>query len=442
MNMTIEALAAAYRGRETTATEVTETLLNRLKPGSVYRVVTAERALQQAQWADECFRQGVDLGPLQGIPIGLKDLMDTRGDVSAAGSVVLARQAPADADCPVAARLDRAGAVFIGKTTMTELGFSGLGLNQHTAIPGNALDARRVPGGSSSGSGVAVASGFACAAVGSDTGGSVRIPSSFNGLVGLKPTEASLPMEGVVPASITLDTLGPITRTVTDAWHMWCVMVGKPPTWFIPQPLAKLSFLAPTTLFQEDLEPEVRSGFERACSLLTNTGAKVQHEEVPEVTQIAGTYDQEHVLGTVESFAVHQEIIEAAAGDMDQRVVRRISQGRACSGAEYIRLQLERKALKHAFWTRLVHFDAIVAPTIPILAPLMDPLLASDDLFFMINSKVVRNTRIFNYLGVPAVTLPCSVTASGLSVGFMIATRPGAEHLALSIARAIEAASV
>ena len=199
---TIAQLSNAYQKKELSPTEVTKAYLNKLEPAdtpSIYRLVTEARALSQAKQAEQRFMKGMFLGPLQGVPIALKDLLDTEGDVTAAGSKVLAENAPATEDSPVAARLDAAGAVFLGKTNMTELAFSGLGINPHFGTPGNALDESRIPGGSSSGSGVAVAKGLACAAIGSDTGGSVRIPSSFNGIVGLKTTNGVIPKDHVVP---------------------------------------------------------------------------------------------------------------------------------------------------------------------------------------------------------------------------------------------------
>ncbi|MFO8149434.1 MAG: amidase family protein, partial [Trueperaceae bacterium] len=213
----LTALAARYRQGELDPAEVTEAHLADLAPGDVVRLVTAERARTQAAAASRRWRRGRLRGPLDGVPIVLKDLLDTAGDVTGAGSPALFGAPPAAADAPVAARLDAAGAVFLGKSTMTELAFSGLGLNPHTGTPGNAVDPARVPGGSSSGSAVAVARGLAVAAVGSDTGGSVRIPASFNGLVGLKTTDGAIPTDGAVPLSTTLDTLGPIARHSAQA---------------------------------------------------------------------------------------------------------------------------------------------------------------------------------------------------------------------------------
>ena len=222
--LTLGQLAQRYRDGALDPVGVTEAYLDAIAAhpdgAKVYRVVTAERALRQARAAQRLFERGVDLGPLQGVPLAIKDLVDTAGEVSASGSKVLAERPPAAQDAPVAARLDAAGTVFLGRTNMTELAYSGLGLNPHYGTPGAAPDRERVPGGSSSGSGVAVASGLAAVAVGSDTGGSVRIPAAVNGVVGLKTTDGRIPTEGCVPLSTTLDTLGPMARTVDDAWEV------------------------------------------------------------------------------------------------------------------------------------------------------------------------------------------------------------------------------
>ena len=226
--MGLTELAKAYREKTLGPLEVTQHYLEKLQPGPIYRTLTPERALRQAKHAENLFAKGIDLGVLQGIPIAIKDNLDTEHDVTAGGSKVLAENPPALEDAPAVARLDATGAVFLGKTNMTELAYSGLGLNPHFGTPGCALDNSRIPGGSSSGSAVAVASGLACAAIGSDTGGSVRIPASFNGLVGLKTTNGLIPTDGCVALSTTLDTIGPLARTVEDAWHIFLALAAKP----------------------------------------------------------------------------------------------------------------------------------------------------------------------------------------------------------------------
>ena len=437
-SFTLSELARAYRTGEFTSTYVTEAYLERLSPSPIYRLVTEERALAQAKRADEAFSRGEDRGPLQGVPIALKDLMDTEGEVTAAGSTVLAKNPPAARDCPAAARLDEAGAVFLGKTNMTEFAFSGLGMNPHYGTPGNALDASRIPGGSSSGSAVAVASGLAVAAVGSDTGGSVRIPAAFNGLVGLKTTDGAVPTEGCAPLSTTLDTLGPITRTVEDAWHMWRALAGQPPAAFAPQKVAKLRFLAPITILQEDLDPEVRKAFARGCEKLAALGASVEPRDLPVLGEIGAARARYGSFAGLESLALYEDLIEREGDQIDPRVTSRILKQRGRTATDYIRLTYERKRIQAAFWEACAPFDAVLAPTVAILPPKMDDL-EDDARYFGANSRVLRNTSAFNFLGTPAVSVPCDTSSGGLSAGLMIATRPYEEHLALSVASALEA---
>ena len=363
--------------------------------------------------------------------------MDTEGEVTAAGSTVLAKNPPATRDCPAAARLDEAGAVFLGKTNMTEFAFSGLGLNPHYGTPGNALDSARVPGGSSSGSAVAVARGLAVAAIGSDTGGSVRIPAAFNGLVGLKTTDGAVPSEGCVPLSTTLDTLGPITRTVEDAWHVWRVLAGQPPAAFIPREVTSLRLLAPTTVLQEDLDAEAKEAFEQGCKRLEALGATIEHREVSAIDEIGAARARYGSFAGLESLALYEDLIGREGDQTDPRVTSRILKQRGGTATDYIRLTYERKRVQAAFWEACASFDAVLAPTVATLPPNIDDL-ADDAHYFEANSRVLRNTSVFNFLGTPAVSVPGGTSSTGLSVGLMIAARPHKEHLALSVARAVE----
>jgi len=430
--LTLTELARAYRAGELRAAEVTESYLSKLEPGPVYRLVTIGRARVQAARADALFAAGTDHGPLQGIPLALKDLMDTEGDVTAAGTEVFLSNPPAARDCPAAARLDAAGAVFLGKTNMTELAFSGLGLNPHFGTPENAFDPARVPGGSSSGAGVAVARGLACAAIGSDTGGSVRIPAAFNGLVGLKTTDGAIPTEGCVALSTTLDTLGPIAKTVEDAWHLWRVLLGEGPTPFVPDAVKGLRLLAPTTVLQEGLDAEVAAAFAGACEALRAQGATVEAREIPLLDEINGLYGRFGSFAAMEALALYEDLLERERPRFDPRVAARILQDRRRTATDYIRLELERKRLQREFWTACKGFDGVLAPTVCALPPKLTDL-ETDDAYYAANAVVLRNTAIFNLLGVPAASVP-----RGPLVGVMVAARPQGEALVLSVARALE----
>jgi aspartyl-tRNA(Asn)/glutamyl-tRNA(Gln) amidotransferase subunit A len=432
-SLTAIQLAAAYRRGELRPTAVVDAYLEAIGPGPVYRQVLAERARDQAERAERQFQRGVDVGPLQGVPLALKDLLDVEGTVSAAGSKALAAGPPATADAPVVARLDAAGAVFLGKTNMTELAFSGVGINPHFGTPPNALDRERIPGGSSSGSAVAVASRLACAAIGSDTGGSVRIPAAFNGLVGLKTSEGAIPTDGCVPLSFTLDTIGPITRTAADAWLVFRALAALPPA-PVPALPGKMRLLAPTTVLQEGLTPEVASTFRVAVERLRTQGHEVVEREVPQLREIEATVTRYGSLAAHEAMALYEELLEAHGPDIDPRVSGRILQARGRSSSDYVRLVLARRRLQREFWLEMAGIDALLAPTVPILPPRVREL-AADDAYFEANRFCLRNTSLFNFVGGTSISFPVDEAP----VGIMAAAAPGNEGLVVAIAEELGA---
>ncbi|MEM7739080.1 MAG: amidase family protein [Deinococcota bacterium] len=436
-DLSLSQLAHAYRYESLSPVEVCKNYLGVLKPGDVYRIITPERALDQAQQAEKLFQQGIDMGPLQGIPIALKDLLDTEGEVTAAGSAARLNYPAAAQDCPAVQHLDAAGAVFLGKTNMTELAFSGIGINPHFGTPGCAQDSTRIPGGSSSGSGVAVASQLACAAIGSDTGGSVRIPAAFNGIVGLKPTDGTISNEGVVALSTTLDTLGPMARTVTDTWHLWRALAGNPPQGFLPASPKGLRLLAITNPFQEGLDEAVSAGFQQGCDAFEALGTALTQQPLDAMRDVERLFTDYGNFAGYEALVWHEDILENQLDNIDPRVSKRILKAEGLPASRYIKLGYERPKVCAAFWEACDGFDAIIAPTVPILPPKIDSL-GNEDEYFRVNGLCLRNTRIFNMLGVPAVSVPCATTGDGLSIGMMIATRPHQEALALSLAYALE----
>ena len=274
---------------------------------------------------------------------------------------------------------------------------------------------------------------MAVAAVGSDTGGSVRIPAAFGGLVGLKTTDGTVPTDGCVALSTTLDTLGPITRTVEDAWHLLRALSGETPAPFAPDGVKGLRLLAPSTVLQEGLEAEVAAAFGRACEQLTAQGAAVATRELPVLAEISGLYGRYGSFAALESLALYEDLLEREGADFDPRVAARILQGRSRTATDYIRLGYERRRLQREFWGACSGFDAVLAPTVAILPPKVNDL-ETDAAYYAANAAVLRNTTVFNILGGPAVSVPC-----GEMVGMMIAARPQQEALVLSVARALEA---
>lgn len=437
-DLTVAELSRAYQSKALSPVEVTKAYLEQLEPGKIYRILCPERALRQAKEAEQQFLKGIILGPLQGVPMALKDLLDTEGEVTAAGSKVLAEGKAAVQDAPVVARLDAAGAVFLGKTTMTELAFSGLGLNPHFGTPGNALNEAYIPGGSSSGSAVAVAKNLACAAIGSDTGGSVRIPASFNGIVGLKTTNGSIPNDGVVALSTTLDTLGPITRTVEDAWFVWRALAAKKVKPFELELRKSLRLLVPTNLVLDEADDEVKLAFNAALKVYAELGHEIVQKELPELSQIPDYYRRYGSFASHESLALYQDMLEARGSDIDPRVSKRILEFKHRPATDYLRLSFAQQALSRRFWENYCHFDAVLLPTVAILPRRIEALEGDDEAYFHTNALVLRNTMLFNFLAGPATTVPCATTKEGLAVGLMVATAPHSEKLSLAIAALIE----
>ncbi len=432
----IAQLARAYRQGIINSQKVTEVYFEAInKYSRIYLKVMPERALSQAKRADDLFDQGVDLGPLQGIPLALKDVIDTKGDITTAGSKALAKSnLPAKEDALVAKRLDELGAIFLGKTNMTELAFSGIGINPYYGTPESILAKGCIPGGSSSGSAVAVARKLACAALGSDTGGSVRIPSAFNGLVGLKTTDGDIPTEGIQPLSFTLDTIGPIARTVEDTFILWQGLAARDFKVFRSKGVKDLCLLKATTVVQEALDEEVAEAFDNTCKQLSYLGAKVIEKEVPEFAKIHQIIGRYGYLAGFEAFAFYEDLLAKYSDDIDPKVVARITMNKDKMAADYVRVLLERKNLRKNFWQAYEKFDAILAPTVPILPPRISALSKENE-YFHANSLCLRNTLLFNFLGVPAISVPC---LKGKPIGFMVATRKNQEDLALNIAHVVE----
>ena len=425
-------LAAAYRSGATTPVEVVERFLAAIEPGPTWRVATVERARTRAEQAQRAFESGVDLGPLHGIPLAVKDLFDVEGEISAAGSAALLVEGRrAERDAPVIARLDAAGAIVLGKTHMTEMAFSGLGINRHFGTPAGPYAPDRVPGGSSSGSAVAVASGQATAALGSDTGGSVRIPAAFQGLVGLKTSVGSLPLEGTVPLSTTLDTVGPITRTLEDAWTLWRALRAASPAPF-PEAPGRLRLLVPSTVMLDGLDDDVAAAFDRATAALEAAGHVLVRRPEPAFADALELYRRYGSFAAHEAFALHEALLRRAEPPIDPRVAERILAVHQRPSSDYLRLRYARDALAADVWQRLTEFDAVLAPTVAIRAPFTEALEADPEAYRKANGTVLRNTTVFNILGGPAVTLPIAAAERG--IGGMVACAPGCEGYALAVA--------
>jgi amidase/aspartyl-tRNA(Asn)/glutamyl-tRNA(Gln) amidotransferase subunit A len=370
---------------------------------------TFDAARATALRIDRTLADGAPLTPLAGLAVSLKDLFDVEGDVTAAGSRVLADAPPATADAPAVARLRAAGAAFVGRTNMSEFAFSGVGLNPHHGTPANAaLHGRgeaRIPGGSTSGGATSVAAGAAWAALGSDTGGSIRIPAALQGLVGFKNTARLTPTQGAVPLSTTLDTVCAITRSVRDAVLLHQVLAARRVA--LPRrAIGSLRFAVPTTLMLDALEPEVAAAFERALAALRDAGAQVVEIGLRELGEVAAI-NAAGGFSAAESWAWHRTRLAAEEARYDPRVAARIRRGATMSAADYIDLLIARRDWIARMERAIAGFDALLSPTVPCVAPALAPLVADDATFFAANALLLRNPSVVNLLDGCAISMPC-----------------------------------
>ena len=437
--------------------ELTELYLDRIEryDGTLnaYIAVTAERALAMARAADEWTDAGVSRGPVHGLPLALKDLIDVAGLPTAAGSLIL-RENVAGGDATVARRLFEAGAVLLGKTHTVEFAFGGAGINHHYGTPWNPWDTevQRLPGGSSSGSAVAAAAGLAAAAIGSDTGGSVRIPASFCGIVGLKPTFGRISSAGVLPLDPRLDSVGPLARCVADAGLLYSLLAGPDPAdpdTLRQPPLTDDDFegeaggtrlCIPREYFWEDVDPEVEGAVRASAQVFADLGVHVDEVSMEELDRLAELRARKS-LTAVQTYASYREWLEERSDDFDPIVYERMLDGRDVSAHEYVEISRAWEALRRGTAVALRNVDALLAPATPFAAP---PLQECDDrgeAYRRVNALCLRNTSAANLLGLCSISLPCGFTRGGLPVGLMLMARPFEEAGLLRLARAYETAA-
>jgi aspartyl-tRNA(Asn)/glutamyl-tRNA(Gln) amidotransferase subunit A len=410
---------------------------------AIFITLLEERALSEAQAARRRFRDGRSLGVLDGVPVAWKDLFDISGLPTTAGSRVLAAAEPAKADAVVVQALAGAGMVSVGRVNMSEFAFSGLGINPHYGTPRNPASPQgehRIPGGSSSGSGVAVAAGLVPVSIGTDTGGSVRIPAAFNGIVGYKATRGRYSMDGVFPLAKSLDSLGPLCRTVQDAVWIDAAMRGLPVSGGQARPLTKdMFFVIPQTVFFDEAEEGVVAAFETAVERLAAAGARIRREPFPEFAELFALMARHGALVTAEAFVVHRDrIFGPEAARMDQRVVKRTALGEKISLADYVETLNARERLIRSFEARIGPGDILLSPTLPHVAPPVGPLLEDEDLFFRINAKTLRNTLVGNFLDCCGVSLPCGTGADAMPVGLLLSGPRGSDDRLLAGAATVE----
>jgi aspartyl-tRNA(Asn)/glutamyl-tRNA(Gln) amidotransferase subunit A len=400
--------------------------------------VDAEAAIEAAEAMDRLREVKAAPSPFAGIPVSIKDLFDIKGQVTRAGSRALDDSAPAEADAPVVARLRRAGFIVIGRTNMTEFAYSGIGINPHFGTPKGAWQRSvgHVPGGSSSGAAVSVVDGMAHGALGTDTGGSCRIPAAFNGIVGFKPTQRRVPLDGGVPLSFTLDSFGPLARTVGCCAVLDAVLADEPVKPLQPRSIKGMRLAVPTTVALDGLEEAVARTFERALETLSRQGAQIDRIEVPEFLDV-GMMNTKGGFAAAESYAWHRYLIVSHGDVYDPRVATRILRGEAISAADYIDLLDMRKSLIARATVRLAPYDALVLPTTANTPPRIADL-ADDKAFTAANLLALRNCTLINMIDGCAISLPCHREGE-VPVGLMLAAAGGSDRHIFELAAGMEA---
>lgn len=435
--MTGAALGRGIEAGEIDPRELAEVYLDAIETqpdaAAIYARLTPVRARAEADTARERARMGLRRGPLDGVPVSWKDLFDTAGTATEAGSALLRGRVP-DEDAVVLKRAARAGLIALGKTHMSELAFSGLGVNPVTATPPNINDPDLAPGGSSSGAAASVAFGLAAAGIGSDTGGSIRVPAAWNDLVGFKPTAGFLPLAGTVPLCRRLDVPGPICRSVEDAALLMGVLGAEAPV-----DLAGATLEGRRFLVLEDVEgigptvPAVAEAFEDALDRLGAGGARIERGAVREVAE---ALTLSVPVYTVEAYGEWGEVIEANPEVMFHQILRRFRTGTKFGGPEYVRIWQRLDTLRAAFRRAIAGYDAVLMPTTPNLPPNVDRLLADEDYYAEENMLTLRNTRIGNMLDLCGISLPTGTP----SVGIMAMGQGRADRALLRLGAAMERA--
>jgi aspartyl-tRNA(Asn)/glutamyl-tRNA(Gln) amidotransferase subunit A len=426
-----------------TSVALTEAALARIddpqgEGARAFTKVYREQALAAATASDLMRSAGLVRSPVDGLPISIKDLFDVAGDTTLAGSRVLRDAEPARENAVIVQRLLNAGAVLVGRTNMSEFAFSGVGLNPHYGTPSSPWDRAtgRIPGGSSSGAGVSVADGMAAAAIGTDTGGSVRIPSAFCGLTGFKPTAARVPTQGALPLSWTLDSIGPLAASVECCAILDALLSGTGYRTPVAPPPDHLRLASISAISLAGADEHVTQTYRSTLDALASQGVQIEEISLPEFGELPHINRLGGFAGA-ESWAWHRQLLAEHAADYDPRVSARIARGQAMNAADYIDVQRIRPQWIAAVEARLRGYDALLMPTVPVTAPAIADLEASDDAYFAANGLILRNSTYINFLNGCALSLPCH--ASGTApVGLMVAGCAGRDAHILDVGLALE----
>ena len=439
---TLAALADDLDNGRTSARKLVDDCLSRIADTSgegirTFIHVDTEAAIEAAEAMDRLREVKAAPSCFAGIPVSIKDLFDIEGQVTRAGSRALDDSAPAKADAPVVARLRRAGFIVIGRTNMTEFAYSGIGINPHYGTPKGAWNrgAGHVPGGSSSGAAVSVVDGMAHGALGTDTGGSCRIPAAYNGIVGFKPTQRRVPLDGGIPLSFTLDSFGPLARSVACCAVLDAVLAGEAVVPLQPRPIRGMRLAVPTTVALDELEDAVAQAFERALQTLSRQGALIERIEMPEFLDV-GIMNSKGGFAAAESYAWHRYLIASLGDVYDPRVRSRILRGESLSAADYIDLLGARRSMIARAERRIAPYDALALPTTANTPPRIADL-ADDKAFTKANLLSLRNCTLINMMDGCAISLPAHREGE-VPVGLMLAASGGSDRRIFELAAAME----
>ena len=439
---TLAALAEDLASGRSSARQLVDRCLARIADASgegarTFIHVDAEAAIEAAEAMDRLREVKAAPSAYAGIPVSIKDLFDIRGQVTRAGSRALDDSPPAEADAAVVARLRRAGFIVIGRTNMTEFAYSGIGINPHYGTPKGAWQRSvgHVPGGSSSGAAVSVVDGMAHGALGTDTGGSCRIPAAFNGIVGFKPTQRRVPLDGGVPLSFSLDSFGPIARTVDCCAVLDAVLADEPVIPLQPRAIKGMRLAVPTTIVLDELEDAVARTFERTLETLISKGALIERIAVPEFLDVA-QMNANGGFSAAESYAWHRYLIASKGDIYDPRVASRIMRGESQSAADYVDLLGARRSVIARIAVRLAPYDAMILPTTANTPPRIADL-ADDKAFTHANLLALRNCSLINVIDGCAISLPAHREGE-VPVGLMLAATGGADRRIFELAAGME----
>jgi aspartyl-tRNA(Asn)/glutamyl-tRNA(Gln) amidotransferase subunit A len=440
----IDELAQALAGGTTTSRSLIEQSLARIadpdgEGARVFIKVHADQARAMADAADALRKHGRSPGPYAGIPIALKDLFDISGEPTPAGSAVLANAPDAKANAPVVARMMAAGFIPVGRTNMTEFAFSGLGINPHYGTPTSPWDraSKRIPGGSSSGTAVAVADGMAAAGLGTDTGGSCRIPAAFCGIVGYKPTARRIPIDGVLPLAPSLDSVGPLAPGVACCAEIDAILAGHPPAAPAPARLDGLRLAVPENMVLDGMDDTVAAAFDKALSTLSAAGACIERTRFHDFAELPGV-NARGGFAASEAYAWHRHLLATQGSGYDPRIRVRIARGEQMSAADYLDLLNARARLIASFDRATAPYDCVLMPSVPIVAPRIADL-DDERAYNSINMLILRNTALGNFFDRCAISIPCH-RAGDAPVGLMLMGETMGDARLFSIAAAVEGA--